>query len=151
VSKLTSEQKAHVEKWLNILENDMHEQGQGYLKILKEGIPYYCCLGVAVEAVCGHQFLDREQVPHTNRVIMGYTLHDKSNKSTMGLFGEDKALLGLDIDITDEETPKLMRLTGLSATACTGIREDVCVQMNDEAQLTFPEIALVFKEMGWNE
>jgi hypothetical protein len=154
MSKLTPDQKAHVEKWLDILENGMHDQGQGYLKVLHSGVPHYCCLGVAAEAVCGKQLLQREQVPYSNRTIMGYDAEFEDGvmvRSTMGLGPKEKKQLGLDKDIEPHELEKIEKLTGLTGYSAGGDRESVCVQMNDEVGLSFEEIAKVFKEMGWNE
>ena len=151
--RLHPEQKAKVAKWLELLDANDHEQGQYYLKALHgdDNIPHYCCLGVAAEAVLGRQFIrvapnDHALVYESDEDVEGI------DRQATQLSSKDSFELGLNKMIYEDEIDKLAELTDLPVGSIrSNSREGVCVQLNDRADFTFPEIANVIKEMGWDQ
>lgn len=143
---LSVEQKARVEKWLHILENGMHEQTTNKLKVIRDdGIPRYCCLGVAAEAVLGRQF---KVLPQG---VCEYVYDDGVYLESLSQ--EDKHQLGLHKHVTEEESYWLAEMLGVEKEDIERRfidRETICMYMNDDLNLSFPEIAQVFKRMEWD-
>lgn len=141
---LTTEQKAHVDKWLEVLRAGTHEQGEGMLKKLKGGHPYYCCLGVAAEAVLAKQFLPLPYNPDE----LGYE-YQYNRFSSTELANVEAEKLGLDKKLTEEESNELG--SQFQAEFPTFSRQSALITLNDSVGLSFEEIADVIEEMGWNK
>jgi hypothetical protein len=135
----------NLKRWTAALRDGTRQQGEGYLRELIDGIPHYCCLGVACE-------------------VFGIESRQTLNGSTLteyGAFGNEtmppsefRKILGLSNDTVDGED---VFLDAGDVTYCSDDQDpdtelDLCdiglAEINDDWGLSFEQIADLIDYFG---
>lgn len=120
------------ELWISALRSGDYKQGRGVLKNTVNGVDKYCCLGVLCELAVKAQIVNAEPSLANSKVTLFGS--ESGYPSEVLLPFEVSSWAGLDSTSGRMYPPEPYGLAGSSLTT-----------LNDEARLTFEEIADVIE------